>query len=193
MADTALAFLEAELQAERWLPVVGFPAYEVSDLGRVRSIDRIDVFTRKEASGKITTIRRRMRGTLLRAGTVPSGHLLVVLGRGHSRLVHRLVLDAFVGPRPHGKEALHGDGEPSNNRLWNLRWGTRSENVADTRRHGTMPLGDNHVGAILRSVDIPLIRTLLRTKTQYEIAEIYGVHRSTILNIHLGKTWKHVA
>lgn len=68
------------------------------------------------------------------------GHLKVTLTRGgkhHQRYVHALVLEAFVGPCPEGCECLHSDGDPTNNRLGNIRWGTRQENVDDMKRHGT--------------------------------------------------------
>jgi hypothetical protein len=74
---------------------------------------------------------------MLRPGPSNYGHLSVVLGRRNTRMVHTLVLEAFVGPRPPGKEACHGNGQPGDNRLSNLRWGTRSENIADAVRHGT--------------------------------------------------------
>jgi hypothetical protein len=52
--------------------------------------------------------------------------------------IHRLVLEAFVGPCPEGMECRHHpDRDPANNRLENLRWGTRTENVADMKRDGT--------------------------------------------------------
>ena len=55
----------------------------------------------------------------------------------HTRLVHRLVLEAFVGPRPEGMVARHLNGDPGDNRLENLAWGTQSENNYDKVRHGT--------------------------------------------------------
>jgi hypothetical protein len=104
---------------ERWLPVVGFEGlYEVSDLGRVKS-------------------HRRGAPRILRPGPSNYGHLSVVLGRGNTRMVHRLVLEAFAGPCPRGHESLHGDGGPTDNKLSNLRWGTRTENIRDAVRHGT--------------------------------------------------------
>jgi hypothetical protein len=103
---------------ELWLPVPGFDHYEVSNQGRVRS-------------------HRRGGGRILRPGPSNYGHLSVVLGRGNTRMVHQLVLFAFVGPRPPGHDARHIDGDPANNRLENLCWGTRSENIRDAVRHGT--------------------------------------------------------
>ena len=53
--------------------------------------------------------------------------------------LHILMLETFVGPRPEGMLALHNDGDPSNNSLDNLRWGTPSDNSHDALRHGTHP------------------------------------------------------
>jgi hypothetical protein len=69
-----------------------------------------------------------------------SGYLYVNLKRVGSqsqRAVHRLVLEAFVGPCPPGMEGCHNDGDQLNNRLDNLRWDTPSNNKLDSVRHGT--------------------------------------------------------
>lgn len=116
---------------ENWRPVSGYEgAYEVSDQGRVRSLDRI------ARDGK------RLRGRVLRPFVMPTGHVRAVLvkdGVRRTLKVHRLVLQAFVGPAPEGTEALHRDGNAGNNTLSNLRWGTKSENSRDQIAHGTHP------------------------------------------------------
>lgn len=130
---TGLFVCGAHMQ-EVWKPVPGYEGlYEVSDEGRVRSLDR-DV-TQTSRRGALYTLRKK--GKLLRPGRMPSGHLSVALGRGNSQCVHRLVLLAFVGPAPDKHECCHNNGNPADNRLENLRWGTRSENIKDAIRHGT--------------------------------------------------------
>jgi len=117
---------------EEFRPVVGFEGrYEVSNLGRVRSLPHIQL----GRNGK--PIKRL--GRILRPGRHNKhGHVSVVLGRGNTRQVHRLVLEAFVGPCPPGEETCHDpDPDPTNNRLDNLRWGTRSDNINDAVGHGT--------------------------------------------------------
>jgi hypothetical protein len=73
------------------------------------------------------------------------GHLGVSMPRGTRKnrlqLVHALILEAFVGPCPPGLECRHLDGNPANNRLDNLIWGTRIENQDDRRRHGIIGKG----------------------------------------------------
>lgn len=121
---------------ERWLPVPGHEGwYEVSDLGRVRSVHRTVVCR----NGRV--IRRRAQ--LLVATLNDQGRPHVTLRKPGSRVhrkVHSLVLSAFVGPRADGMEACHGDGNPANNRLENLRWDTRRGNRLDAVRHGTHPM-----------------------------------------------------
>lgn len=114
---------------ESWKPVVGYEGiYEVSDLGRIRSLARLDSRGRRR-SAKIRALSRQK-----------SGHLTVGLCRSGAKKsagVHRLVLEAFVGPCPPGMEACHWNDIPDDNRLENLRWDTRSANAADSVRNGT--------------------------------------------------------
>ena len=124
------------MSAERWRPIPGHEgAYEVSDLGRVRSLDRKVWFG---ASKRAAAHWQLVRGRLLRPGLGSHGYLTVVLGREHgSHLVHRLVLLAFEGPCPAQQEVCHGNGDRTDNRLCNLRYGTRTENILDAVAHGT--------------------------------------------------------
>ncbi len=118
---------------ECWASIPGFGEhFEASDLGRVRSVDRV-IATK---NGRNV----RCRGRLLKPGLSNSGYLyyrLNVGGAAKSRFAHSLVLLAFVGPCPEGMECCHNNGDELDNRLDNLRWGTHSENVLDTVRHGT--------------------------------------------------------
>jgi hypothetical protein len=119
---------------EIWKDVLGYEGrYQVSNLGNVRSLD-----ARIKCSGNIKGEYISFRkGKLLRPGKMPQGHLSVALGRNNSQCVHKLVLTAFVGFAPENYECLHINGNPSDNRLSNLRWGTRSENIYDAVKHGT--------------------------------------------------------
>lgn len=182
------------MNIEVWRAVPGYEGrYEVSDLGRVRSLDRTVELIRL---GKTTT--RRRKGVVLSPGLTPEGYLLVVLHRddgGSTRRVHRLVLEAFVGPAPSGTQALHGDGDEGNCRLSNLRWGTPKENSADAIRHGTqtrMP-GEKHHQAKLTDGLVRLIRRALEYRVPGTvIARGVGVSPSTVSLIRRGKNWTHV-
>ena len=76
----------------------------------------------------------RIRGKLLKPRPTPRGHLEVVLcrdGESVDSLIHVLVLTAFRGPRPPGKQCRHLDSDPANNYWANLLWGTAVENAQD--------------------------------------------------------------
>jgi len=117
-----LSTLDPSVSVEQWLPVVGFETqYEVSDHGRVRSI----------RTGRIRRPHLNRKGR---------EHLdLHRDGERRDMEVHRLVLAAFAGPCPPGKEGCHNDGNPLNNHISNLRWDTRRENNIDSIKHGTHP------------------------------------------------------
>lgn len=179
---------------ETWREVPGYDgAYEVSDEGRVRSVDRVVQHTRRcQYSGKVLTYPRMRRGVLLRPFTTPAGHLQVMLGRGKHMLVHVAVLLAFVGPRPKGLECCHRDDDPKNNRPRNLYWGTRSQNLHDAVRNGKKATGSRTKAAKLKEADIPVIRRLRETTMQKDVAAMFGVSSTTIHMVERGKTWKGV-
>lgn len=123
-----------ETTSEVWLPIAGYEdLYEVSSLGRVRSLDRT-VLHRK--SGRV-----RLKGRVLVAvPSAPYWYLKVMLSRDgveRSVYVHQLVAVAFHGPRPVGMEVRHGPGGRQDNRASSLCWGTPVENQRDKRRDGT--------------------------------------------------------
>jgi hypothetical protein len=119
--------------AESWRPVVGWEAlYEVSDFGNVRSLPRWRDLP--QCGGP-----RLFPGRQLKPAVV-DGYRVVSLADSSTRKlrkVHRLVLEAFVGPCPPEMEGCHGNGVRSDNRLENLRWGTKSDNNTDRVTHGT--------------------------------------------------------
>lgn len=123
-------------------------------------------------------------------------HLRANNGRGRvlRRYVHRLVLEAFVGPCPDGLQTRHLDGDPSNNRPTNLAWGTSKENHADRRRHGTLRMGEQTTFAKLTAEQVRQIRARHAAGEKCSaIAADYGVHTGTVEFAVKRKTWRHVA
>ena len=172
-------FFIGRVMEEIWKPIKGFTGrYEVSNTGRVRSLSSA-VICEGPIKGRYTSVRK---GRLLRPGRMPSGHLSVALGKGNSQCVHRLVLNAFVGVAPDGYECLHVNGNPADNRLENLRWGTRSENIKDKTRHGLSKL---------KPADIVEIKAALKNNRyglQAELARKFNVLDCTISDIKKGRT-----
>lgn len=178
------------MSKERWRDVVGYEGiYKVSSLGRVRSLPR-GVY-----SGVGRT--RRTVDRILRPRPERYGYLGLVLCRGaHEQKtckVHRLVLEAFVGPCPQGHECAHNDGDPANNKLENLRWATPVENQADSLRHGTHVRGEQHKNSKLSESAVREIRKMSSEGiSNRAIAKYYGVSHSLVGNVLHGKAWAHV-
>ena len=133
---------------EIWKAVPGFEgSYEVSNRGRVRSLDRWIEMPECVVRGFVRKAHMRFRpGQMLAPGRCPSGHVTVALCRpgdgnkGRTRHIHALVMLAFVGPPPEGLEILHLNHTPNDNRRKNLKYGTMSENMkmdySIGKRHG---------------------------------------------------------
>jgi len=120
--------------SEEWCAVVGQNGrYEVSSLGRVRSIDR---YIWRRASRRHPEPWQQFNpGKMLSISIGNHGYPQVRMA-GKTVLVHQLMLEAFEGPRPDKGESLHDDDCKTNNTFPNLRWGTRSQNVIDAYRNG---------------------------------------------------------
>lgn len=122
---------------ERWLPVPGWADYEVSDLGRVRRMER-----QVRQAGVNGEYARTFPARICEGSMDGRGYRTVHLrhaGRDEYLWVHRLVLSTFTGETPEGLDCCHNNGDRTDNRLTNLRWDTRSENIKDAIRHGTHP------------------------------------------------------
>jgi len=172
---------------EEWRPVLGYNGrYEVCNLG----------------IGIRTNLRRNKR--ILKAVKKPieqSGHWYVsitVNGVRKKKYLHTAVLEVFDCPRPYGLECRHLDGNPDNNHINNLKWGTHSENSQDSIKHGTFNFvgvfGSKHHNAILNEKKVAQIRKILMDKSMQrkDIASKFGVCASTIDYIRIGKIWPHV-
>lgn len=93
-------------------------------------------------------VRNERTGKMLKPfKATRSGHLAVDLPSGRKK-VHHLVMEAFVGPRPDGLETRHLNNNPEDNRLENLAYGTRSQNVLDLRQiRPTCPHGHGYTAS----------------------------------------------
>jgi hypothetical protein len=156
---------------EIWKTIPSFSNYEVSNLGRIRN---------KKTGGFI-------KGSATRKGYLRT-RLRNDQGEHKNLNFHRLVLLAFVGPLPGGMVTRHLDGNQSNNRLSNLKYGTQSENSMDSVKHGTNP------NQKLDAEDVKDIRRKYATGeyTQREIAKTFGVTPGSVSLIVRRKGWKHV-
>lgn len=136
-----------DLPGELWKPVVGAEKrYSVSNMGRVRGEHVIWAGDRKE---RYQTFSRLLATTMRRDGRVGITLLFDGIAKTRNVMVHRLVLEAFVGPCPEGMQCCHWDDVPTNNRLSNLRWDTPAANEKDKARNAARRLSIDELRAIL--------------------------------------------
>lgn len=171
---------------EEWRPVLGYEGlYEVSSLGRVRSLSHVVPFWRG---------RRTVKSHILRAFIKRStGYPAVALSNGPHKAqytVHRLVLVAFRGAPLHGQEACHNNGNREDARLSNLRWDCRVNNAADRKLHGTEHQGAKSPSAKLTDDAVRTIRA--SNKPMLQLARQFGVSASAIKRVIERITWVHI-
>lgn len=173
---------------EEWRAVVGWEGlYEVSDRGRVRSLDRYREFAnrwggmnRAFCSGRILKLVAGQGNS----GRGIGGHYHAVCLSGYGKfqkvMVHRLVLTAFVGPDPGCLDGAHANGETTDNRLENLRWATRRENMADMPGQGRKSRGNRFryspyslpvVLAIREAAELGLSATAIRLIGKHRLSK----------------------
>jgi hypothetical protein len=180
LPELAVEYALMQAPQEVWRPVVGHESfYDVSNLGRVRS-----------RWGAAPLVLRATRG--------PNGYVGVNLcdGRGRKRIsVHTLVAAAFIGPRPHGHEVSHANGDRSDNAAENLCYESHQANCLRRAAHGTAfrPKGERHHNAKLDDAKVRAIFELHAAgRLQREIAAEVGVTQSNISRVLSGVQWSHL-
>lgn len=140
--------------------------------------------------GYITGIAKQ-----LKTDQIKGGYLRVRLRKSYQKYqaiqVAHLVLESFVGERPAGFVACHNDGNPTNNRVSNLRWDTRKSNESDKRKHGTYQGGENNPAAKLTAAQVREMR-LLRGGglSTYELSRRFNISRAVVSKIIRGELWR---
>lgn len=175
---------------ERWRPVVGLEGrYEVSDLGRVRNVERVAWRRRGYGPTPGQLYASRCSAKIRALHTTDDGYQQVKLADRGSVRVHVLVLESFVGPCPPGKEGCHDDGDPGNNQLGNLRWDTHQANGVDMIRHGRSPRGERQGAHKLTTASVIAIRARA-SDDPHALALEFGTQAPNIRRVQRGQTWK---
>ena len=177
--------------SEVWVDIPDFEGlYQVSNIGRVRSLDR--VVTYKDGR------KCKHKGRVLKPYINNKGYEYLTLsndGRGNTKTVHRLVLEAF---KPHVNmsdlEVNHMDGNKLNNHLTNLEWLTRRDNLLHAHSTGLINnKGERGHSAKLSNTDVlDILQRLDTGESQKDIRLDYGVSKSCISMINRGYNWKSV-
>lgn len=160
--------------------VPGFPGYRVGDDGSVWSCWR---------GPALTDSWKRLKPGVHRKRTSARSYLYLHLWRGgkrHTRLLHRIILECFVGPRPRGAECRHLDGNPRNNALSNLCWGTHAENTSDSRRLGRFAT------KLTEDQAREIRRRRLAGEDRRALAAEFGTSPMNVSSIANRQSWKHL-
>ena len=160
------------------MPVLGLEFYyEVSNLGKVRSLKR---------TGITNYGKREYGGKFINPFICNSGYLAVNLTKKGYRkqyLLHRLVLEAFLGKPPEGMECCHNNGIKIDCKLENLRWDTRKNNHKDQIIHGTKPKVSKKITKEIAE-EIKELQDKL-----HEISKKYNLSKIQIWRIKTNKAW----
>lgn len=160
---------------ERWRPIPGYSHYDVSDMGRVR--------TWSSGNAKLMKVKVGMDG-------YPRITLQDKSGKKKVKRVHNLVARAFIGPS-RGRLVRHKSRSKKAS-LSNLEYGNHRDNHNDKYRDGTDQLGEKNSKAILINKQVREIYKLKGKMSQSLIAEMYGISRQAVSDIHRGATWSEV-
>lgn len=165
---------------EDWKQVAGFSNYYISSWGRILS---------KEGN-YLTTVRRTKLWSRADCDFTKDN------GDSFRTGIGRMVLKAFVGEPEEGQECCHKDGNPCNNYLGNLYWGTSKENSKDASLHGrALRSGRNRVNAVLSESIVNEIRERFlhfgyTRGDDSRFAKEYGCSRQLIGDIRNGRRWR---
>lgn len=177
---------------EMWAPVVGYEGlYSVSSHGRVMSHDR----RVRTLSGGLHEATRVIRGRVLKPRLVKgyeAAQLTSKDGGRRPRYVAHMVAEAFIGPRPEGRDVCHSDGDRRNNCAFNLRYDTHAANMQDAIAHGVLPRGERIKASRLTAEKVVEIRVRAMSENAESLAEEYGVGVMAIHKVINGQTWRHV-
>ena len=180
---TAARLCELEsLPGEIWRPVLGYEdRYHVSNMGRVKALKkRLNTwFGGRDCPERIIKCATHKR----------TGYTKVALQKDRAvkhTTVHVVVLEAFVGKAPPKHETRHMNGSRRDNRLDNLAWGTKLENMRDQYAHGTRMAGNKVHCLKLTPEMVAIIRTSKRTGA--DLAKEFGVNITAVCKARRGDT-----
>lgn len=172
---------------EIWKPIKLSENYQISNLGRCKSISRLIT----EKSGKsYYTSEKIMKDRITHNGY--NQFCLRINGRYIYVYAHRLVAEAFLGS-VEGFEINHKDGNKTNNHMLNLEIVCKEENIKHAKVNRLFKNGQEHGHTFLTNKSVLEIKKLLKDGlTNRQIADIYGIKIKHVWEIKTGRTWKYL-
>jgi hypothetical protein len=177
-----------EALKEIWKDIEGYEGlYQVSNLGRVKSCKR----KIKTKYGVIRAYKERILKTNFDAESY--GRVcLHKLNCGKLTLVHRLVAEAFILNTTSEENVLHKNGNPKDNRVENLYWGSQKDNAEDRERHRKAK-NKLHHNCKFPEFIIKTIKFLYRNGIKKpQLSRWFGIKYTTICSICSDRSWKHI-
>lgn len=146
------------------------------------------------SDGEILNKDGTPRRVYLSGGRPESGRYKCLCVGSLNRYVHRIVAELFIAPCPPGMEVNHRDGNKLNNRVENLEYVTRKQNMEHAKNIGHLRNGERIHNAKLNPSVVLEIRELRREKkTAYnKIAKMFGITTVTAFRADKGHCWGHV-
>lgn len=169
------------LLLEHWKPVVGFETYyQISN------------------TGKLWSLRKKKYRIGFDNGRGYLNVTLSVQDKTSNRRIHQMVMESFVGPRPPGLDINHIDGKKTNNRLSNLEYVTRTENLKHAYKLGLLlhtesgfKAGHTH-NRTITIADVKRIRASEGGAALQKLAEELNMNVCQLYKIRNGTRWKNV-
>lgn len=156
--------------------IPGFSRYKISNLGNMLNIDGTPKKTCIDKYG--------YEHIALMTGATPNRRLTVY--------VHRLVMFSFSPTTKSNMDVNHINGIKTDNRLENLEWCTRKENIQHSYKMGLSKIGSQTSSAKITEQDVTQIRLLGETETYTFISRLFNISRQTVTRIINKERWKHV-
>lgn len=195
--------VQNDLEGEVWGDIPDLEGYyQVSTLGRVRSLDRVITWYRRDIARNVS---KDMKGKIMKIKTNNHGYCVIHLRKDQEDFhvsIHRLVARTFI-PNPENKPCVnHMNGVKTDNRLENLEWCTISENTKHSIVTGlyTPPdislyqkRGETHPNSVVNDDKVRQIRKMREEgMTLMAIADVFGISFSNVDRICRRLNWKHV-
>jgi NUMOD4 motif. len=172
------------MRIEQWRDIPGYEgSYQISSVGKIKSLGR----SKRDGRNGFHLTKDTIKNPVKRGQ-----YLAIALSKnGHKKTfnIHALVMTCFIGERQKGKEVCHNNGNPHDNRLENLRYGTKAENKQDMRLHGTYQEGEKHGCAKIKDCEAKEIIRLFKLGIKSIIlAKMFRVKYRTIWTIVTGRS-----
>jgi hypothetical protein len=159
--------------------------YQISNLGTIKTLDRLD------------SLGRFKKSVILKTTLDHDGYVRITLNGDSSKKknfsIHRLVMETFNPISEKSLQVNHIDGNKQNNNINNLEWITGKKNVIHSLQIGLRPSGEDHPNAKLTNFQVKQIPELQKQGySLHTISKLYGVAYSTIKNINAKRKWNYL-